>query len=88
MFNTTRKLSPWRRIERVTSAGEVRDYVEVGACGRCGRGVDRLFPVEYREIAGELACVWCLEADSRHHMSGIETAAPGEASTTHRGRMP
>ena len=60
MFDTTGKPSPWRRIERVTPAGEVRDYVEVGACGRCGRGVDRAFPVEYQQVGQELVCAACV----------------------------
>jgi DNA-directed RNA polymerase subunit RPC12/RpoP len=49
----------WRRIERRDERGVVTDWVEVGQCSRCGRGVDRAFPVEYRTYGGEVVCRGC-----------------------------
>jgi hypothetical protein len=51
--------SPWRRIERRDDHGAVTDWVEVGQCARCGRGVDRAFPVEYRAIGDTVVCRSC-----------------------------
>ena len=42
----------WHRVVRYTHSGRVLDWVEVGQCARCGRGVDREFPREYVEVAG------------------------------------
>jgi hypothetical protein len=50
---------PWHRIERRSNDGCVLDYVEVGACAGCGRGVDRDVPAEYREDGGALLCAAC-----------------------------
>ena len=49
----------WYRIERRDSSGRVQDWVEVGRCVQCGRGVDREFPAEYRQVNGELYCRAC-----------------------------
>lgn len=49
----------WQRIERKNWRGHVLDFVEVAACTRCGRGVDRECRVEYREIDGRVYCVAC-----------------------------
>ena len=56
-------VSPWRRIERRSPDGGIVDYVEVGACSQCGRGVDRDTPTEYRLIGVKLHCAPCAEAD-------------------------
>ena len=53
--------APWRRIERLGRDGRVLDYVEVGQCGACGRGVDRAFP-EWRVVDGALVCLECAPA--------------------------
>ena len=50
----------WHRIERRDARGAVLDWVEVGQCARCGRGVDRAFPPEYREVGGALYCRACV----------------------------
>ncbi len=55
--------SPWRRIERRSPTGGILDYVEVGACSDCGRGVDKETPTEYRLIGGELYCAPCVDPD-------------------------
>ncbi len=49
----------WTRIERRDATGRLLDFVEVGQCAACGRGVDRDFPVEYRQRAGQLLCTPC-----------------------------
>ena len=49
----------WRRIERRDASGAVVDWVEVGSCAGCGRGVDREFPREYRAVEGILYCREC-----------------------------
>jgi hypothetical protein len=49
----------WRRIVRHGLDGRVLDWVEVGQCAACGRGVDREFPSEYRDVAGTLFCRVC-----------------------------
>src|SRR3712207_1747739 len=49
----------WHRIERRGSRGQLLDFVEVGACAVCGRGVDRACPNEYQIIAGRLHCRPC-----------------------------
>jgi hypothetical protein len=49
----------WRRIERRDASGAVVDWVEVGSCAGCGRGVDREFPREYRAVGGVLFCREC-----------------------------
>jgi hypothetical protein len=49
----------WYRIERRDTNGRVRDWVEVGRCRTCGRGVDRAFPADYREVDGSLYCREC-----------------------------
>ena len=49
----------WRRVVRHAPDGRVLDWVEVGQCATCGRGVDREFPSEYREVAGSLLCREC-----------------------------
>jgi hypothetical protein len=49
----------WYRIERRDASGRVRDWVEVGRCANCGRGVDREFPAQYRILGGELYCRAC-----------------------------
>ena len=56
-------LSPWRRIERRSPSGGILDYVEVGECSDCGRGVDKEHPAEYRLIGGELYCAPCAEPE-------------------------
>lgn len=50
---------PWRRVVRRTPDGRVLDWVEVGQCAACGRGVDREFPAEYRDVAGTILCSEC-----------------------------
>ena len=59
---------PWHPIERRGSDGRVLDYVEVGACARCGRGVDREVRAEYRTVGGELVCAGCAP---RHAVHGV-----------------
>ncbi len=54
----------WYRIERRDARGNVEDWVEVGRCARCGRGVDREFPAEYRETGGVLLCRGCWRASA------------------------
>ena len=49
----------WHRIERRDASGAVVDWVEVGRCAACGRGVDREFPREYRDLQGVLYCRPC-----------------------------
>ena len=49
----------WHRVVRYTRTGRVLDWVEVGQCARCGRGVDREFRCEYREVAGTVLCRAC-----------------------------
>ena len=49
----------WRRIERRDKDGKVTDWVEVGECAQCGRGVDREFPAEYRTVRGRVYCRSC-----------------------------
>ena len=49
----------WTRIERRDRSGRLLDFVEVGRCAICDRGVDRDFPVEYRELDGRLLCASC-----------------------------
>jgi hypothetical protein len=59
MFERLTTTGNWHRIERVGNDGRVLDYVEVGECDECGRGVDRMFPSEYRLVAGTLVCAGC-----------------------------
>jgi hypothetical protein len=61
----------WRRIERRDDRGRVQDWVEVGECESCGRGVDRVFPSEYRLREGSIVCRECC--------SRLEIGAPGSA---------
>ena len=49
----------WTRIERRDYSGRLLDFVEVGQCAACGCGVDRDFPIEYREHAGRLVWASC-----------------------------
>ena len=56
---------PWRRIERRRGPNPGADFVEVGECVRCRRGVDRAFPTEYRMRDGELLCADCAGRRSR-----------------------
>ena len=60
---TREVLGLWRRIERRSPSGRLLDYVEVGECSDCGRGVDKAHPVEYRLIGGELYCAPCAEPE-------------------------
>jgi DNA-directed RNA polymerase subunit RPC12/RpoP len=55
----------WHRIERHDARGDVEDWVEVGRCIRCGRGVDREFPVEYREANDTIYCRSCWQERAR-----------------------
>ena len=55
--------NPWRRIERRSPSDHISDYVEVGECLDCGRGVDKATPAEYRLIGGELYCAPCADPD-------------------------
>jgi hypothetical protein len=57
----------WHRIERRGSRGQILDFVEVGACTACGRGVDRSCPNEYRIIAGRLYCSACAATSGPQH---------------------
>ncbi len=57
---TTVSQSRWKRIERRDQHGKVQDWVEVAACKRCGKGVDRAFPVEYRLADGQILCRDCV----------------------------
>lgn len=68
----------WYRIERRDVGGAVVDWVEVGRCTGCGRGVDREFPREYRDVHGVIYCRECLTVASRPTAS---SAAEGVAST-------
>jgi hypothetical protein len=63
----------WRRIERRDAAGRLLDWVEVGRCAGCGRGVDREFPAEYRAVGDVLFCRECA------------TRLPAPAGPAHRG---
>jgi len=49
----------WHRVVRRAPDGRVLDWVEVGQCAACGRGVDREFSFEYRTVAGTLLCCEC-----------------------------
>lgn len=49
----------WHRIERRDALGQVSDWVEVGCCDGCGRGVDREFPVEYHLAGSAIFCREC-----------------------------
>lgn len=49
----------WYLIVRRDADGRVRDWVEVGECAGCGRGVDRDVPAEYSERDGQLYCRDC-----------------------------
>jgi hypothetical protein len=53
------KRGNWTRIERRDHSGRLLDFVEVGQCAVCGHGVDRDFPVEYRELDARLLCAAC-----------------------------
>jgi hypothetical protein len=70
MFEHTSSETPWRRIERRRSLNPGADYVEVGECVRCRRGVDRAFPSEYRLLAEEVVCTECAEI-----LVGVDVAA-------------
>ena len=59
MFDIT-DAEPWRRIDRCSSLGVPIDWVYVGECVACGRGVDRDFPNEYRIVASALHCRECI----------------------------
>ena len=59
MIEVVARRGNWTRIERRDGSGRLLDFVEVGQCASCGRGVDRDFPVEYRERDGRLLCVGC-----------------------------
>ena len=60
----------WHRIERLGRDGRVLDYVEVGQCRDCGRGVDRIFP-EWREVDGAIVCVDCAPAVEPRQVPGF-----------------
>ena len=64
----------WYRIERRDAGGRVQDWVEVGRCAQCGRGVDREFPAEYRQVDGQLYCRACFagEAGGAPSAAGLE----------------
>jgi|GEM_PF-3968075 len=64
MFQVESLSGPWRRVERRATNGQVLDYVVVGACTHCGRGVDRDFPLEYQLIDGTLLCLACAQAST------------------------
>ena len=49
----------WHRVVRRAPDGRVLDWVEVGQCAACGRGVDREFSSEYQTVAGTLLCREC-----------------------------
>ena len=59
MIEVIARRGSWTRIERRDRNGRLLDFVEVGQCASCGRGVDRDFPVEYRERGGRLLCTGC-----------------------------
>jgi hypothetical protein len=67
----------WRRIERRDDAGRLLDWVEVGRCVGCGRGVDREFPGEYRAVGDALFCREC--ATRLPDLATPPGAAPGAA---------
>ena len=50
----------WHRVVRRAPDGRVLDWVEVGQCAACGRGVDREFSSEYRIVTGTLLCRECV----------------------------
>src|SRR5687768_12488291 len=66
----------WRRVVRRTPDGRVLDWVEVGQCAACGRGVDRDFPCEYREVGSMLLCHACA-------LRPLEPAGRGDAAVRH-----
>jgi hypothetical protein len=74
----------WRRIERRDAAGRLLDWVEVGRCVGCGRGVDREFPAEYRAVGDVL---FCRECATRLPPLPAPPPAPGAAppGPVHRG---
>jgi hypothetical protein len=59
MLECIAKRGHWTRIERRDHRGRVLDFVEVGQCACCGRGVDRDCPSEYREYDDRLVCASC-----------------------------
>ena len=59
MLECIAKRGNWTRIERRDHSGRLLDFVEMGECAVCGRGVDRECPVEYREHDGRLWCAGC-----------------------------
>jgi hypothetical protein len=76
----------WRRIERRDDAGRLLDWVEVGRCVGCGRGVDREFPGEYRAVGDALFCRECARRlPDLTPAPGVAAPAPGAAS---RGTPP
>lgn len=77
--------SPWRRVERRSPEGRVVDYVEVGAGGLCGRGVDRAFPAEYREVEGEVRCAECTGGGGG--VAGCADAPQGQIPATGSARL-
>jgi hypothetical protein len=76
----------WRRIERRDDAGRLLDWVEVGRCVGCGRGVDREFPGEYRAVGDALFCRECARRlPDLPPAPGVAAPAPGAAT---RGTPP
>ena len=77
----------WRRIERRDDAGRLLDWVEVGRCVGCGRGVDREFPGEYRAVGDALFCLRVRQAAARPDARARGRRAPAPGART-RGTPP
>ena len=78
MFKTSNPSSPWHKLERKLAGEHEADYVEIGACTHCGRGVDRAFPAEYRFVEDQLVCAECALPDpsATPHQSPATQPAP------------
>jgi hypothetical protein len=76
----------WFRIERRDASGAVVDWVEVGRCATCGRGVDREFPREYRAAGGVITCRDCLRREARAAAGSPGGEPAGPPPVTRPGR--
>ncbi len=76
--------APWRRIVRYDASGNALDWVDVGQCLRCGRGVDRDVPAEYRLIAGRLFCRACAALIEAHRAVGATVSGPPAGAARRR----
>src|SRR5687768_6928927 len=76
MFQSPNPSSPWRKLERKLAGEHESDFVEIGACTHCGRGVDRDFPAEYRFVEDQLVCAECVPLTPHLYASGASDAVP------------